>query len=334
MARKQFSHKYVEIISFENLLQAWREFVSGKRSRKDVQDFERDLMTNLTTLHLDLVSKNYRHSEYTAFNISDPKPRRIHKAVVRDRVLHHALYRILYPFFAATFIDDSFSCQNGKGTHKAINRFRALAFKVSKNHTRTCWVLKCDIKKFFASINHQTLLDILRSYIPDQDIIDLLKKIIYSFELYPGNGLPLGNLTSQLFCNVYMNEFDQFVKHRLKVKRYIRYADDFVFLSENKVELEQLIPKISDFLEIKLGLKLHPDKVYIKSIASGVDFLGWVHFLDHRVLRKITRRRMFKRIYKNLSNETFQSYLGLISHGNTCRIKQELLNWQGSLAKD
>ena len=240
---------------------------------------------------------------------------------------------MLYPFFAKTFIADSFSCQNQKGTHKAINRFKFLGGKVSKNHRKTCWVLKCDIKKFFASINQRTLCAILESYIPDKDILNLLNEIINSFEAYPGKGLPLGNLTSQLFCNVYMNEFDQFVKHKLRVKYYIRYADDFVFLSDNKEYLTTLIPKISDFLNIGLELNLHPNKIYIKSFASGVDFLGWVHFLDHRTIRAATKRRMMRRIGENPENETLQSYLGLLSHGNSYKLRSEVQSFYDGLEK-
>jgi len=157
----QFSKTYKDIISLENLLTAWQEFICGKKRRKDVQEFERNLMTNLISLHRDLVAKTYQHSDYTAFNISDPKPRNIHKATIRDRVLHHAMYRQLYPFFDRTYIADSYSCRNGKGVHKALDRFREFGRKAGKNNSRTVWVLKCDIRKFFASIDHGVLLRIL-----------------------------------------------------------------------------------------------------------------------------------------------------------------------------
>ena len=165
---------------------------------------------------------------------------------------------------------DSFSCRLEKGTHKAINRFRSFAYKVSKNNTKTCWVLKCDIKKFFASINHKILKDILAEYIPDKDILWLLSEIIDSFySANSGVGLPLGNLTSQLLVNIYMNKFDQFVKHRLKAKYYIRYADDFIILSRDKIWLERLLLEIKSFLENNLKLSIHPDKVFIKTLFSG-----------------------------------------------------------------
>ncbi len=187
------------IISVENLLAAWEEFVSGKRGKRDVQEFSLRLMDNIFLLHSDLASRTYMHGGYVAFNISDPKPRNIHKAMVRDRLLHHAVYRILYPFFDRTFVSDSFSCRLGKGTHKALNRFRTFADQASRNHTRTCWVLKCDIRKFFANIDHDILKHILAGYIPDKDILWLLGRVIDSFySTRPSIGLPLGNLTSQL----------------------------------------------------------------------------------------------------------------------------------------
>ena len=168
MAKIKFVHTYDYIISLENLLEAWREFIRGKHLKKDVQIFESDLMDNIVSLHEDLSNYTYRHGSYEAFNISDPKPRNIHKATVRDRLVHHAIYRALYPFFDRTFISDSFSCRNKQGTHRALNRLRSFAFRVSHNHTRSCWILKCDIRKFFANINHQILRSILAEYISDK----------------------------------------------------------------------------------------------------------------------------------------------------------------------
>lgn len=328
MGTIQFTESYQSIISVENLLEAWKEFLSGKSSRQDVLRFERNLMTNVLALHRDLVNKTYQHSPYHAFHISDPKPRIIHKASVRDRLLHHALYRMLYPFFDRTFVADSYSCRFGKGTHKAINQFRAYANKVSQNHTRTAWVLKCDIKKFFASVDQAILTETIRKYIPDVDLRWLLSQIIGSFfSTEKGKGLPLGNLTSQLLVNIYMNVLDQFVKHRLKARWYIRYADDFVILSDDKRRLMDALPSVSAFLSERLSLQLHPDKVSISTVASGVDFLGWIHFPDHRVLRIVTRRRMFSKIRDHGTLETVQSYTGLLQHGNTHRIHRDLLEF-------
>jgi RNA-directed DNA polymerase len=324
--RTQFAHTYEDIISVENLLAAWREFLRGKRRKGDVQDFAYRLFDNVLALHRDLKEGRYVHGGYHAFKISDPKPRDIHKATVRDRLLHHALYRKLYPFFDRTFIADTYSCRKGKGVHKAINRFRFYAYRVSRNNTRTAWVLKCDIKKFFASVDQRNLLDILSRFIPDQDVLNLVRVVVASFHsTSPQIGLPLGNLTSQLLVNVYMNEFDQFVKHVLKEKYYLRYADDFVILSDDRDRLKSILPPISDFLWRKLRLSLHPDKVSISTVASGVDFLGWVHFADHRVLRTTTKRRMLRSVDDSPNEPSvLHSYAGLLSHGNSEKLRARI----------
>jgi len=318
-----FPYTYDDIISLENLLGAWKEFVKGKRKKPDVQELGLRLMDNIIFLHDDLRTKNYHHGSYQAFRIFDPKSRNIHKASVRDRLLHRAIYRKLYLFFDRTFIADSFSCRNRKGTHKTINRFRRFVWKVSKNNTKACWILKCDIRKFFASIDHDILLEILALRIQDEGILCLLRQVVESFNTADsvGVGLPLGNLTSQLFANIYLNDFDQFVKHKIKAKFYIRYADDFVILSENKTWLDEILPRIKNFLQDELKLEIHPDKIFIKTLASGVDFLGWVHFPNHRVLRTSTKRRMFKNLWEDFRPDVIASYLGMLKWGNTFRLK-------------
>ncbi len=324
--KKRLTKELEDIASLENLVQAWEEFLVGKKSKRDVQDFKLHLMDEIISLRNDIVNGTYRHGGYQAFNISDPKPRNIHKASVRDRLLHHAIYRVLYPFFDRTFIADSYSCRIRKGTHKAIERFDSFCRKVSCNNTRTVWVLKCDIRKFFASIDHEVLIETLARYVDDPRIMDLLREIIGSFSSTRlGVGLPLGNLTSQLFVNVYMNDFDQFVKHTLKEKYYIRYADDFVILCEGKPWLEYLVPKLDRYLTTHLKLTLHPKKLSISTLASGVDFLGWVVFPDHKVLRTATKRRMIKKLSENLKDETMQSYRGLLSHGNAKKLTGKYL---------
>jgi retron-type reverse transcriptase len=330
----KFEKTYQDIISLENLFTAWQEFIIGKRKKRDVQEFSLSLTDNLIQLHSELSSYAYQHGGYKAFNISDPKPRNIHKAMVKDRVLHHAIYRQLYPLFDRTFIADSFSCRLDKGVHKALKRFNLFALQVSRNNTRTAWVLKMDIKKFFANIDHEILLDILASHISDQNILGLLRKVIDSFSVQSNKGLPLGNLTSQLFCNVYMNEFDQFVKHKLKGKYYIRYADDFILFSNNRQWLLDQMSLISEFLEQRLHLSLHPDKVCIRTLSSGVDFLGWVNFPHHKVLRTITQRRAMKRIEIHPTEDTLQCYLGLATHGNAFAFRQRILNWYGLISEE
>lgn len=324
--RKQLVHAYESIISVENLLAAWREFVAGKRKKSDVQEFQHRLSDNIFVLHRELERGTYRHAAYHGFKISDPKPRDIHKASVRDRLLHHAIYRILYPFFDKIFIADSYSCRLDKGTHRAMRRFQSFVYKVSRNNTRTCWVLKCDIRKFFASIDHEILSATLKRNIQDPRILTLLEEIVNSFtSTGAGKGLPLGNLTSQLLVNIYMNVFDQFVKHRLKAQYYLRYADDFTVLSADKKELEALLPQIKVFLLTELKLDLHPTKVSISTVASGVDFLGWVHFPDHRVLRTASKRRMVRTLQEGRPPERVQSYRGMLGHGNARRLASAYL---------
>lgn len=301
-------------------MNAWKGFVKGKKNKKDVQEFERNLMQNIFNLHEDLQNKTYKHGGYEAFKVNDPKPRDIHKASVRDRVVHHLIYKALYQYFDAKFIHDSYSCRKEKGTHRALHRFQYFARKVSKNNTKQCFILKCDVRKFFVSIDHAILKDILKKYIQDKDILNLLDTIIDSFL----QGLPLGNLTSQLLVNIYMNEFDQYVKHGLKVKYYIRYADDFVFFSPKKTELQELVRYIEPYLNNTLKLTLHPSKIFIRTLSSGVEFLGWVHFPYHRVLRTSTRRRMMKKVQTTQKQEIIQSYLGMLKWGNGYSLQEVL----------
>jgi RNA-directed DNA polymerase len=211
--------------------------------------------------------------------------------------------------------------------HFISHEIRKFARIVSKNNTKTCWVLKGDIKKFFASIDQHILVKILEQYIPDNKIVNLLKGIIFSFySTEPGVGLPLGNLTSQLFANVYMNELDQFMKHKLKTKYYIRYSDDFVVLSENRSYLEDKIPIIQYFLQNKLKLKIHPDKIFIKTFSSGIDFLGWINFPDYRIIRNTTKNRILKKISGVCDPRTLSSYFGILRNGNTEKIKSKVAN--------
>jgi retron-type reverse transcriptase len=323
----------------ENLLASWQEFLRGKKKRTDVAEFSLHFFKHISALHADLKDKTYRHGGYHAFKINDPKPRDIHKASVRDRLVHHALYRTLYPLFDRIFIHDSYSCRIRKGTHRAMNRFRDYGRKVSRNNTQTCWVLKCDIRKFFASIDHDILKNISAENIDDKETLWLIDEIIDSFN----PGLPLGNLTSQLLVNVYMNKFDHFIKRRLTVRYYIRYADDFVIMDENRERLQKLIPEIAHFLHSELKLSLHPKKVSISTLVSGIDFLGWVHFQHHRTLRNATEWRMLQRL-ENLvplsSNVTSDdisntsrvaSYLGMLSHGDSHKLSLEIQKRYGKM---
>lgn len=329
----------------ENLFLAWQEFRKCKRNKPDVQEFEFNLEDNLFQLHQELKNKTFQHSHYTQFCIQDPKLRRIHKASVRDRVLHHSVFRILYPIFDKGFVFDSYSCRINKGTHKAVNRLETFTRKLSKNNHKNIFALKCDIKNFFDSVDQEILLKLIKKKIQDNNAIWLIEKIVKSFEKPARNashsvagggnnkGIPLGNVTSQLFANIYLNELDQFIKHELKAKYYIRYCDDFVILGENKEDLTKLIPLISNFLKDKLNLSLHSDKIIIRKHHQGIDFLGYVVLPHYRVLRTKTKTMIFKKIEKkqqNLQkhliseesfNQSLQSYFGILKHCKGYKIK-------------
>lgn len=287
---------FERMISLENLFLAWQEFRKGKIRKPDVREFEYDLEDNIFELREELKTRAYQHSHYTSFYVQDPKLRKINKACIKDRVLHHAVFRILYSIFDPVFIFDSYSCRIGKGTHRAVNRLQCFAEKFSKNNARNRYVLKCDIKKFFDSVNQDILILLIENKIKDSAAIWLVKEIIKSFSISPNKGLPLGNITSQLFANIYLNELDQFIKHRLKVKYYIRYSDDFVILSGDKEYLEELIFKIGEFLKERLELSFHANKVIIRKYRQGIDFLGYVALSDYTALRTKTKKRMFKKI--------------------------------------
>jgi len=331
------------IISPESLFSAWDVFKKGKQSKLDVQRFEWNLEENIFKLHRDLKDKIYKHGDYQGFYISDPKQRHIHKAIVRDRVLHHAVFSVLNPIFEPTFISNSFSCRIGKGTHKGIDILDKALKQISSNNFKPCFALKCDIKKFFETIDHKILLNIIRKRIKDANALWLLEEIIESFIsrysiLFERKGLPIGNLTSQLFANIYLNEFDQFVKHKLRIKNYIRYTDDFIIVADNKRHLGSLIAPLRSFLSGKLALELHPKKVTIRKFHQGIDFLGYIVLPRHRLLRTKTRQRIFRKLKKRVEEykmgviskqtleQSLQSYLGVLSHANTYKLGQELKN--------
>lgn len=309
------------IISLRNLFAAWREFQKGKLNKKDVFNYSRCFEENILNLREKLNSFKYRHGGYNSFYICDPKRRHIHKATMNDRVVHRAIYRILYGIFDRTFMFDSYSSRVDKGVLRAINRFNDFTKKLSENNTKKVWILKCDIRRYFDSIDHSILMKIIFSKINDKKAFWLIGEVINSFGKDTGKGLPLGNVTSQIFSNIYLNELDQYIKRRLRIKYYIRYADDFVILSQDKEYLESLLSVIKKFLFEKLKLELHPDKIFLKDIYSGVDFLGWVNFLKHRILRTKTKKRILGKLKKGTSDDTINSYLGMLRRGNTRKIK-------------
>lgn len=303
------------------MFEAWAKFRRGKRTRTDVLGFENNLEKHIFELRAELKSQSYQHGRYEPFIVWDPKQRRIHKATVRDRLVHQAVVNIIEPLFEQSFIYDSFSCRKGKGTHAGVKRLGKFLRQSSRNNSKPVYALKCDIKQFFASVSHIKLLDLLSIKITDEKTLDLLEEVINSFSITTGRGIPLGNLTSQLFANVYMHELDFFIKHNLNEKYYIRYCDDFVIVSADRQHLTKLIEPISQFLRTELGLSLHPSKITIRSWDQGIDFLGYVLKPHCVVLRTKTKHRLLW-----LANsQNLSSYLGVLSHADTYQLRQELL---------
>ncbi len=324
------------VASLEGLFLAWEGFKRGKESRLDVQKFFLNLESNIFELYEKVKNGTYQHSAYTSFFVCDPKLRNINKAEVADRVMHHLIVKHIEPLFERSFIFDSYSSRIGKGAHRGVKRLKSFCLKLTKNQTKTAWALKGDIRKFFDSVDHNILIFMLRAKIKDEKLMDIIEKIICSYNTKPGKGIPLGNLTSQIFSNIYLDKLDQFMKRDLGIKYYLRYADDFVILDEKKERLENLVLVLKDFLENSLKLQLHPTKLTIRKIHHGIDFLGYIVYPTYIILRTKTKRRMFRKIAikkKELEagmisvesfNNTIQSYLGMLTHCRAERIRNQV----------
>ena len=317
---------FTDIGSIKALSAAWAKFARGKASRTDVQEYKSQLQKRVERLHHALMLGRYRHGLYQRFTICDPKTRQIHKATVEDRLVHQAVVSAIEPLFERRFIYDSYSCRQGKGAHAGVRRLRQFLRQASSNNTRKVYVLKCDIKQFFASIDHEVLMERLALRLDDERILWLLREILLSHGADTGRGIPLGNVTSQLFANVYLHELDWYVKQTLGIKRYARYCDDFVIVHDDATYLAGLITPIRVFLHDVLRVQLHPDKVTIRSWQQGVDFLGFVLRPHTTTLRTKTRQRMMAKVNaRNLS-----SYVGICSHANAYHVEQvvRLAVWQ------
>ena len=289
---------YEELCSIENLRLAFKKAKKGKTKKRYVKRFKKDLKENILRLREELLNKTYSPHPLKTFILRDPKTRKINKSVFRDRVIHHALINIIGHLFEDGFIYDSHANQIGKGTLKAVERFDKFKRKVSRNDTRKCFILKADIKHYFEEINHDILMGILKRKIKDENVLWLIKLILNN-RMIGGKkikGMPLGNLTSQYFANVYLNELDQFVKHKLKAKYYIRYVDDFVILHDSKDQLKKWKDEIGIFLKEKLDLELHPNKSQILKLEKGIKFLGFRIFYHHKLLRKSNMKHFERKL--------------------------------------
>ncbi|HDZ61147.1 MAG TPA: hypothetical protein ENH46_05565 [Candidatus Pacearchaeota archaeon] len=305
---KTYNKLYEKFCSEDNLISAFKKARKGKSKKSYVIHFESSLSKNLRLLQKDLQLKVYCPSRLKKFVIRDPKTRTIHASIFRDRIVHHTIINILNPIYEKRFIHDSFASRKNKGTHIAVKRFEYFINKVSSNGRKIKkpfnnnsikgYVLKADIKHYFDTIDHEVLINILRKKIKDEDLIDLIKLVLEKFEgQVKGKGLPLGNYTSQFFANVYLNNLDYFVKHRLKAKYYIRYVDDFVILHKDKKALSKFKDKIEKYL-ISLKLELHEDKSEIHALRNGITFLGYRIFYKYKLLRK-RNIRYFRNKFNN-----------------------------------
>lgn len=345
---------FPKIIDFENLYIAALEAKREKRFREEVLKFNSNLEENLIIIQNELIYKTYEVGKYKQFYICEPKKRLIMALPFKDRVIQWAIYRHLYPIYDRQFIYDSYGCRVGKGTHRAADRLQYWLRQVDRKQQKY-YYLKLDISKYFYRVNHAILLDILRKRIEDKDLMWLLETIVNNedvpFGLPAGMeadqcsederlfeaGMPIGNLTSQLFANVYLNELDQYVKHDLKIHYYIRYMDDIIILSDNKKYLHQVKEDIEIFLKEKLALDLNK-KTAIRPISCGTEFVGFRLWPTHRKLKKGTIKKIKGRVkrlqkaYGNGSidfekvNASMQSYFGVMKHFNSFNFKTKLLN--------
>ncbi|MFH1439435.1 MAG: reverse transcriptase domain-containing protein [Candidatus Woesearchaeota archaeon] len=292
---------YQELCSYQNLELAFKKARKGKTTKDYVIAFEKDMKENLTNLRYELLLHSYRPKPLEIFIIRDPKTRTISKSDFRDRVVHHALCNVIAPTFEKHFIHDSYANQVGKGALKAISRFDEFTRIASNNYTKKIFVLKADIRKYFENVNHNVLLELLQAQIKDKKILWLIKLILSNHATKVSNkGMPLGNLTSQFFANVYLHELDLFVKHIIKAKYYIRYVDDFIIINKSKNKLKQFKKEINKFLLEKLDLELHPEKSRIIQLQKGINFLGFRIFPQYKLLVKKNLRK-FKAKLNNYS---------------------------------
>jgi len=327
MIMKTFKNLYGKICSYENLYGAYLKAKRGKSKSEEVLYFTYNLENELDKLQCELINGEYKTGEYRHFVIFEPKERKISALPFRDRVVHHAICSVIGPIFEKKFIFDSYACRKKKGTHAGVMRLQKFIRGVSED----AYVLKCDISKYFFSVDCRVLKRIIRKKISDEKLLCLLDNVIDSSK----SGIPIGNLTSQLFANIYLNELDEFVKYELREKYYVRYMDDFLILNESKYELHKVKDKIELFLS-SIKLKFHPKKVNIFPVRLGVDFLGYRIFRDYRLIRKSTVRRFIRNVNRKIRRcdlgvvsfdkllESFNSWEAYMGYGNSYKLRNSL----------
>jgi RNA-directed DNA polymerase len=290
-------------LSLDNLYKSWWLFRRGKIASREIIEFEYYLEGSLRRLQEALEYNKYQPGKYRQFEVVDNKRRLIKVAPVRDRVVHRLLYEYLREIFDKTFIYDAWSCRENKGLIKAIKRSQEF---LRRNPSNYFW--RTDIRKFFDNVNKEELLKIIQRKVKDIKAIEIIKAIIFSQETETAYGIPIGNLTSQIFANIYLNELDRFIKHDLKIKYYLRYGDDFFILADNYDKLKKTRIKVKDFLSDKLWLEINCHHDIIIKVSRGLKFLGAIIYPDILLLNRRNRKRLIERI--NLSN--ISSYSGLI----------------------
>jgi retron-type reverse transcriptase len=346
---KTYKNLFAQVYQFENLWLAFHRARKGKRSKGAVASFEYQLERNLFTLEHELHDGVYQPSGYRHFYIYEPKKRKISAAPFRDRVVHHALCNVIEPIFERRFIHNSFACRVGKGTHHALDRAQGYA-------RRYRYVLQGDIVQFFPSVDHQVLRGLLARRIADPQVMALIDLILasgagvlereYTPQWFPGDdlftpferarGLPIGNLTSQFWGNVYMHELDTFVNQELRTGAYVRYADDVLLFSDEKAQLHAWREAIGSFLT-RLRLVLHDRKTQIYPTATGIPFLGFRLYLDHRRLKRpnvIRFKRRMRRLFHRFADgeipmdrvhASINGWVAHAAHGSTYKLREQLL---------
>lgn len=314
---KRVGNLYNKIISIENLRKADTNARRKKKNTYGVQVFDRNPEGNLLLLNESLLNKTFKTSEYKIFPVYEPKERMVYKLpYFPDRILHHAIMIHCEPLFNSWFTADTFSSIKKRGIMGAFNALK----KALENKPETQYCLKIDIKKFYPNVDHDILKSLLIKKFKDNDLLWLFDEIIDS-----ADGLPIGNYVSQFFANFYLTPFDHWIKEDKRIKYYFRYADDIVILAPNKPELHQILSDIREYFQTKLKLEVKHNYQIFPVEKRGIDFVGYVFFHTHILLRKSIKKRFARAIAKNKPKATIDAYKGWTSHSNTKNLLKKLL---------
>ncbi len=319
---------------YANVQKAYNKARKCKRYRKDVLLFTKDKEDNLETVRNDILGLSYEPSEYRYFKVYEPKERQIMALPFYDRVVQHAINNVLEPIFNQRFIFHSYACRKTKGMHAASDTLQEWLYEWQKFHPdQPLYAIKADIHHYFQSINHDVLKAEIRKVIKDAGALVLIDRIIdHNGQMPDGVGIPVGNLTSQLFANIYLNKLDQYIKHTLGAKYYMRYMDDFILLSPDKEQLRRWLEDIERFLRDELKLELN-QKTTILAAKNGIDFVGYKHRATHRKVRQDSVKRIKKTIKKyesgKITKEQLQksiaSWTGHAGHADSYNLQKKVI---------